>query len=77
MTRWFEHPRRRALVVLVACAIAVVVDLAVGAAVPGRMAAVALGGTFLLVLGAKRLGAAGLSRPLGSRPGDTEEVPYA
>jgi hypothetical protein len=41
------------------------------------MAAVALGGTFLLVLGAKRLGAAGLSRPVGSRPGDTEEMPYA
>lgn len=52
----------RVLVVLALLAVAVAVDVATGAALPGRMAAFSLAGAFVLVLGAKALGRAGLQR---------------
>jgi hypothetical protein len=57
---------KTALVVL-AIVVAVMVDVVVDYPVPGRMAVVALGSSFLLVLGAKWLAAAFLQRPVGTR----------
>lgn len=53
-----------------ALAVAVVVDVLIDAPVPGRMAVVALGSSFLLVLGAKSLAAAFLQQPVGTRVGE-------
>lgn len=66
---------RKLLVVAGALVVAVAVDLVTGAAVPGRMAVFSLAATFLLVLGAKWLGRAGLQQPVGRRPGELPEQP--
>jgi hypothetical protein len=65
--------RRSALWAVATLALVVastLVDLATGAAVPGRTAVFSLGAAAVLVLGAKWLGAAGVSRPAGSRVGE-------
>jgi len=61
---------RTVAAVAVALVVSVLVDLATGAAVPGRMALFSLSAVALLVLGGKRLAAAGLQRPAGTRPGE-------
>ncbi|TVR24677.1 MAG: hypothetical protein EA389_10830 [Ilumatobacter sp.] len=61
---------RRVALVGLALVVAVVIDLATGYPVPGRMAAFSLVATFVLVLGAKWLSAAGLQQPVGSRVGE-------
>lgn len=55
---WFDPSLAvRVGVVVGALVVATIVEVIAGAAVPGRMPAFALGATFLLVFGAKRLGA--------------------
>jgi hypothetical protein len=61
---------RRIGLVALALVVAVVIDLATGYPVPGRMAAFSLAATFVLVLGAKWLAAAGLQQPIGTRVGE-------
>jgi hypothetical protein len=56
--------------VVVALVVAVGVDVLVDYPVPGRMALVALGSSFGLVLGAKWLAAAFLQQPVGTRAGE-------
>ncbi|HSL57600.1 MAG TPA: hypothetical protein VK866_07150 [Acidimicrobiales bacterium] len=57
--------------VTAALVLAVVVDLATGAKQPGLVPAFSLVGTVALVLGAKALGRHLVSRPAGSRPGES------
>jgi len=66
---WTRTAFRRVAVV-VALGLAAVVDLLVGASWPGRTAVFALGSSAVLVLGAKWLGSAFVSRPAGTRPGE-------
>lgn len=56
-------------IVVVALAVATLVEWATGASVPGRMPLFALGASIVLVLGAKQLGRV-VSRPVGARVGE-------
>lgn len=63
--------RRDTTIVLVAAlAVAIAADLVVDATWPGRIALFGLAAATVLVLGAKWIGAAVISRPAGTRVGE-------
>lgn len=62
-TRVLDRTLTKVVVVIAALAVATLVEVVTDASVPGRMPLFALGATFVLVLGAKRLGAV-IQRPL-------------